>query len=74
MFKLSELLRGKRDIVKVRSDAFDSDICFVNPALRDPSTLQTDCPVYTTKELAHILSLSPEEFQQFHDLKVRDGI
>lgn len=70
MFKLSELLQGEREMIRVRSDAFDSDICFVNPALRDPSTLQMDCPVYTTGELAHILSLSPEEFRKFHEGKL----
>jgi hypothetical protein len=69
MIKLSELLQGEREMIRVHSEAFDSDICFVNPALCDPSTLQTDCPVYTTRELAHILSLSPEEFQRFNDLK-----
>jgi hypothetical protein len=69
MFKLSELLQGERDMIRVRSDAFDSDICFVNPALRDPSTLQTDCPVYTTGELAHILSLSPEGIRKYHTVK-----
>lgn len=70
MLKLSELLQGERDVIRVHSDAFDTDICFVNPALCDPSTLQMDCPVYTTRELAHILSLSPEEFRRFHAVKV----
>lgn len=66
VFKLSELLQGERGMLKVHSDAFESDICFVNPAVCDPSTLQMDCPVYTTRELANVLSLSPEEFRQFH--------
>jgi hypothetical protein len=70
MFKLSELLQGERDMIRVHSHAFDGDICFVNSALLDPSTLQTDCPVYTTGELAHILSLSPEEFRKFHEGKL----
>lgn len=69
MIRLCELLQGELDMIRVHSDAFDSDICFVNPALCDPSTLQTDCPVYTTRELAHILSLSQEEFRQFHGVK-----
>jgi len=71
MLKLSELLQGERDMIRVHSEVFDSDICFVNPALCDPSSLQTDCPVYTTRELAHILSLSPEEFRRFHGVKTR---
>lgn len=69
IFKLSELLQGERGMLKVHSNAFDSDICFVNPAVCDPSTLQIDCPVYTTRELAQVLSLSPEEFKKFHGLK-----
>jgi hypothetical protein len=71
IFKLSELLQGERGMIKVHSDTFDSDICFVNPAVCDPATLQIDCPVYTTRELAHVLSLSPEEFRQSHGLKVK---
>jgi hypothetical protein len=71
LFKLSELLQGEREMLKIHSDTFDSDICFVNPAVCDPSTLQMDCPVYTTKELAQVLSLSPEEFRQSHGLKVK---
>lgn len=66
MLKLAELLQGERDMIKVYSNAFDSEICFVNPALCDPSTLQMDCPVYTTGELAQVLSLSPAEFRRFH--------
>ena len=69
VFKLSELLQGERGTLKVHSDTFDSDICFINPAVCDPSTLQMDCPVYTTRELAHVLSLSQEEFRRFHDVK-----
>jgi len=69
MLKLSELLQGERDMIKVYSRAFNSDICFINPAVCDPSTLPTDCPVYTTRELAHVLSLSPEEFRRFHGVK-----
>ena len=69
ILKLSELLQGERSMLKVHSNAFDSDICFVNPAVCDPATLQMECPVYTTKELAQVMSLSPAEFQKFHSLK-----
>lgn len=71
LLKLSQLLQGERDMVMVHSKALQSDICFVNPALRDPATVQADCPVYTTRELAFILSLSPEEFRRFHYLKTK---
>lgn len=69
MLKLYELLQGERDMVRVHSDALDSDICFVNAALCDPSSLLTDCPVYTTRELVHVLSLSADEFRRFHEVK-----
>lgn len=69
IFKLSELLQGERGMLKVHSDTLDSDICFVNPAVCNPSILQMECPIYTTKELAQVLSLSPEEFRQSHVLK-----
>jgi hypothetical protein len=69
ILKLSEMLQGERSMLRVHSNAFDSDICFVNPAVCDPATLQMDCPVYTTRELAHILSLSLEQFRRFHRVK-----
>ena len=71
MLKLSELVHGERDTVMIHSKALQSDICFVNPALRDPATLRVDCPVYTTRELAFLLSLSDEEFRRFHYLKTK---
>ena len=69
ILKLSELLQGERSMLKVHSNTFDSDICFVNPVVCDPATLQMECPVYTTRELAQVLSLSPAEFRRFHETK-----
>jgi hypothetical protein len=69
LLKLYELIQGERDMVRVHSNALDSEICFVNPALYDPAALQMDCPVYTTRELAQVLSLSPEEFRRFQSAK-----
>ncbi|RMG68058.1 MAG: hypothetical protein D6715_03320 [Calditrichaeota bacterium] len=71
LLKLYELLEGERDMVRVYSKALQSEICFVNPAVFNPDTLETDCPVYTTRELAFVLSLSEEEFRRFHYLKTR---
>ncbi len=71
LLQLYELLEGERDTVRVYSRALQSELCFVNPALRDPDQIQTDCPVYTTRELAFVLSLSEEEFRRFHYLKTK---
>jgi len=71
LLRLSELLQGERDMVMIYSKALQSDICFVNTALCDPETLQIDCPIYTTRELAFVLSLSDEEFRRFHYLKTK---
>ncbi len=71
LLKLYELLQGERDRVRVYSKALQSDICFVNPARHNPDTLPMDCPVYTTRELAFVLSLTAEEFRRFHYLKTR---
>ena len=69
LLKLYELIHGERNMIRLHSNALDSEICFVNPALCDPTALQMDCPVYTTRELADVLSLSMEEFQRFHGVK-----
>ncbi|NOX35919.1 MAG: hypothetical protein GXO78_00105 [Calditrichaeota bacterium] len=71
LLQLYELLQGERGMVRVYSRALQSDVCFVNPAVQDPETLEVDCPVYTTRELAFVLSLSEEEFRRFHYLKTR---
>ena len=73
LLQLYELLEGERDTVRVYSRALQSELCFVNPALCDPEQLklQSDCPVYTTRELAFVLSLTEEEFRRFHYLKTK---
>jgi len=71
LLALYELVQGEREMVRVYSKALQSDICFVNPERVNPETLAVDCPVYTTRELAYIISLSEEEFQRFHYLKMR---
>ena len=68
---LYELLQGKREFVRVYSNTLQSDLCFVNPNKLDLATLNIDCPVYTTKELAYIITLSKEDFLRFHYLKTR---
>ncbi len=71
LIKLYELLQGERDMVRVHSKALGSDICFVNPELHNPEALPPDCPAYTTRELAFVLSLSPGELQRYHYLKMK---
>ncbi len=68
---LYELLQGKRELLRVYSKALQQEICFVNTERANADLLPANCPVYTTRELAYILSLSEEEFQRFHDLKTR---
>jgi len=69
--QLYELLQGQRGVVWVYSRAVQSELCFVNPAVQDPETLEVDSPVYTTRELAFVLSLSEEEFRRYHYLKMK---
>lgn len=71
LIKLHELLQGERDMVRVHSQALGSDICFVNPELYPVESLPPDCPAYTTRELAFVLSLSPAELQRYHYLKMK---
>lgn len=71
VLKLYELLQGERDMVRLRSRVLDAEVCFVNPAQTDPDALPKDCPVYTTRELAYVLSLSDEDFRRFHYLKTK---
>jgi hypothetical protein len=71
LLALYEVVQGEREMVRVYSKVLQSDICLVNPERLNPETLALDCPVYTTRELAYIISLSPEEFQRFHYLKTR---
>jgi len=69
--QLYELLQGERNLLKIYSKRLNSEICLVNSALTDPLQLTPGCPVYTTEELAFILTLSEEELQRFHYLKTR---
>jgi hypothetical protein len=71
LLKLYELLQGEREVVYVYSKALQSKLCLVNPDIQDPAQLATDCPIYTTRELAYIISLSGEDFRRFHYLKTR---
>jgi len=71
MLQFYELLQGKRAIVRTYSHALQSEICFINPARQNPEDIPADTPVYTTRELSFVLSLSPEEFRRFHKLKTR---
>ena len=68
---LYELLQGKRDMVRVYSKALQSDLCFINPERLNTNLIPMDCPVYTTRELAYILSLPEEKLKQFHYQKTR---
>ena len=69
---LYELLHGKRNMIRVYSETLQNELCFVNAERIPPEDLaRLDCPVYTTRELAYILSLSEEEFRRFHYLKTR---
>ena len=71
LLKLYELLQGERDMVRVYSKALHSELCFVNPERKNPDQLTADCPVYTTRELAYVISLSEDDFRRFHYLKTR---
>ena len=71
LLKLYELLQGEREMVRLYSKALESELCFVNPERQKPDQLSMDCPVYTTRELAYVLSLSQEDFRRFHYLKTR---
>lgn len=71
LIKLYELLQGERDMVRIHSKTLGSDICFVNPERHASESLPPDCPAYTTRELAFVLSLSPAELQRYHYLKMK---
>ncbi len=71
LLQLYELLQGERDMVQVYSRALEGEVCFVNPALRDPEQVQLACPVYSTRELAYVISLSEQDFRRYHYLKTR---
>lgn len=70
MMQLYELLQGDRATVTIYSKALGSEICFVNPAMENEPAF-SEAPVYTTRELAFVLSLSAEEFRRYHYLKMQ---
>lgn len=69
--KLFELLQGERASLVIFSKKLKSRICLVNPALKNPGDMSSKYPVYTTNELAFILSFGTEELKRFHYLKTR---
>ncbi len=71
VLQLYELLEGERDTIRLYSKALNGEVLFVNPERVNPDLLAHDCPVYTTRELAYVLSLSEEEFRRFHYLKTK---
>ncbi len=71
LVQLYELLEGEREMVRVFSKALNEEICFVNPELVDVEKLPVDLPVYTTREIAFVLSMQPDEFRRYHYLKTR---
>ncbi len=71
LVKLYELVQGEREMVKFYSKSLDSELCFVNPALRDVEKLPADATIYTTRELSFVLSMNPDELQRYHYLKMK---
>lgn len=69
VLRIYELLQGERDMIKIYSKQLRCEIYLVNPALKDPQALRVPVPVYTTSELAFVLSLSKDELKRFHYLK-----
>ncbi|HQU73869.1 MAG TPA: hypothetical protein PLG66_16305 [Calditrichia bacterium] len=70
MVELYELLQGQREQVQVYSKALNSHVLFVNQAIEREQADST-MPVFTTRELAFVLSLSEEELQRYYYLKMR---
>jgi len=71
LLKLYELLQGERDVVSVYSKALECTVHFVNPGVADMEAIADLSPVYTTRELAFVLSLSEEELRRYHYLKLK---
>lgn len=69
MRQLHDLLQGDRGMVEIYSKSLENTICFINPDIIDPESLGDDRPLYTTREISFVLSLSPEEFRRYHYLK-----
>ncbi len=71
LLQLYELLQGDRGTVVVYSNALQDKLYFVNPAVVDVETLPKGTPVYTTRELAFVITLSDEELRRYHYLKMK---
>ena len=69
--KLFELLQGDRKKIYIYSKKLGCKICLVNPAVINPKKMKSNYPVYTTNELAFILSFDADELQRFHYLKTK---
>ncbi|RMI13214.1 MAG: hypothetical protein D6681_06035 [Calditrichaeota bacterium] len=69
--QLYELLQGQRPMVKVYSRTLNTELCFVNPDVAQPVAIDPDTPVYSSRELSLVLSMTPEELQRYHYLKTR---
>ena len=69
LMKLYELLQGQRNKVIVFSKVLNEKLMFINPAFYPEAELDTENTVYTTRELAFVLSLNTEEFRRYHYLK-----
>ena len=68
LIKLYELLRGERSAMKVFSKVLNEEIEFVSAAGEEADASR---PVYTTRELSFILSMSPDELRKYHYFKTR---
>lgn len=71
LVKLYELLQGDRDEVRLYSNILNSELWFINPALKKEDAYPADQPVYTTREIAFVLSMSPDELRRYHYLKTK---
>ena len=69
LIKLYELLRGERSAMKVFSKVLNEEIEFVSGAAEERGDASR--PVYTTRELSFILSMSPDELRKYHYFKTR---
>ncbi len=71
ILELFQVLEGQRSSLIFYSHTLECDICLVNTALADVEQQNMTCPVYTTDELAYILTLSQMDLKRYHYLKSR---
>jgi hypothetical protein len=71
VLRLYQLLQGEREVVRVYSRVLQDDLYFINPDSVNTELLPGNCAVYTTRELAHIISISGEDFRRYHYLKLK---